>query len=276
MRKNTWYLWFFPVIAVGISAWLFADYFRQHGPTIKLIFDDASSVQPEKTQIRFKGVAIGAVKKVSISGDNQDVVVEALLYKDAKHFAVEGSKFSVIKPKVGFQGISGLETIFEGPYISVHPGQPNAAPKFKFNGTIGGDSTDPLEDTSAYILETDQLTAVTQGDNVSFRGLNVGTVTKVNLSKTGQTLHVQINLENRYVHLVRTNTVFWRKTAVSAKLGLFKSELKINSFDSMLRGGVEFHTPDIPGPRAKNLDKFRLQAAPPLGVEKWNPVLESK
>jgi len=175
---------------------------------------------------------------------------------------------------VNFQGVSGLETLFEGTYIAVLPGPTEDDDQYDFKGQVGADSTDPLEDTTTYWLETSNAGSLSAGDAVTFRGLKVGSVTKVELSKDSRLISVQINLQNKYVKLVRTNTVFWRKVAVQAKLGLFNSELKIGSLDSILHGGIDLFTPDEAGPMAKAHAKFDLLELPPKGYEKWNPKLE--
>lgn len=269
-----WYLWFFPVAALLISSWLFYDHIKKQGPEIEINFDDAAGIQSEKTEIRFRGVAIGTIKKISISDDTKDVIVTAQLQSDAKNFAVEGSKFWIVMPKVNFQGVSGLETLIDGTYIGVIPGARGNQTKRKFKGQTVSESSDSLEDTSAYLLETTNLESVSVGDNVSFRGLNIGTVTKVFLSKTAQIVNVQINVQNKYVMLIRANTVFWRKTGVQANLGLFKSEIKINSLESLIRGGIDVFTPDPPGPIAKVRARFTLNASPPKDWQKWNPSLQ--
>ncbi|KHD89266.1 MAG: hypothetical protein OM95_05090 [Bdellovibrio sp. ArHS] len=267
-------MWLFPAFAIAISVWLFWGYWQQRGPHIKIFFDDGSQIQPGKTQIRYRGVTIGDVHKVMISRDKKDVVAHAILYKHAEEFAVEGTRFWLVTPKVSLQGVSGLETLIEGAYISVDPGKIGGPIKKEFKGKEGGESKDPLEDTSTYQLETSNLGSVSAGDSVTFRGLKVGTVTKEILSKTGQTVLLQINILNRYVRVVRTNTVFWRSSGIKAKLGLFKSELKIDALDTVLRGGVELATPSPAGEMAKAQAKFSLLAEPPKDYEKWNTVLE--
>ncbi len=102
----------------------------------------------------------------------------------------------------------------------------------------------------------------------------VGSVTKLILTKDSQTVLAQINIENKYVKLIRTNTVFWRKVGVQAKLGLLNASLKISSMDSLMKGGIDFFTPDNVGPIAKAQTKLPLVAAPPKDWEKWNPKLE--
>ena len=270
----SWYVWVFPLIAIGICAWLVKDAFSHKGPKIRISFEDASSIQAEKTRIRFRGVIIGTVKKVEISENQKEALVDVNLQKEAENFAVEGSKFWLVTPKVGLQGVTGLETIFEGTYIAVQPGNPDNAQKLDFKAKMGHEPEETNENTSLFILETSNAESITLGDSVTFRGIVVGTITEVNLAKGGQMVLVQIHIQNRYAHLIRSNTVFWRKVGVQAKLGLFSSEVKVNSLDSIMHGGVEFFTPDSPGERAKALTKFPVLQAPPKGSEKWNPKLD--
>jgi paraquat-inducible protein B len=270
---SNWYLWLFPLIAFFICLWLAKSYFEQRGPTIRIFFDDGSSLQAGKTTVRYRGVPIGTVDKVLLSEDGKDVVASVNLKREAERFAVVGSKFWVVTPKVSFQGISGLETLFEGTYIAAQPGKEDADYKDEFKGKLGAETTDSLEDTVPYFLETVNAESLTEGDALTFRGLKVGSITKVTLSKSAQDVLVQVNIQNKYTRIIRTNTVFWRKLAVQAKLGLFKSELNISSMDSLLHGGIELFTPDPPGEIAKHSSHFPLLHVPPEGWDKWNPKL---
>ncbi len=272
--KTTWYVWLFPAFAICICGFLLVQYLSQRGPEIIISFEDGANIQAEKTQVRYRGVPIGSVRKIRISEDRRNVLAHVELAKSAKHFAVAGSRFWVVLPKVSLQGVTGLETILEGPYIAVIPGKDDSKFVSEFKGRIGAELDDPQEDTSVYNLETSNVDSVSVGDPVTFRGLRVGTVSKVVLSKTGQKILVQINIQNRYVRLVRDNTVFWRKVAVQANLGLFNSEVKINSFESMLKGGIEFFTPTAAGAKAKSSQQFTLLDGPPKEWQKWNPSLE--
>nr|BFD68971.1 hypothetical protein HAGR004_39930 [Bdellovibrio sp. HAGR004] len=60
---------------------------------------------------------------------------------------------------------------------------------------------------------------------------------------------------------------------MQAKLGLFNSEIKVNSFDSILRGGVELATPDAAGEKAKAGTHFQLLEDAPKDWKKWSPAL---
>lgn len=272
--KFRWYAWFFPLIALVITGTILKNYYHDKGPVIKIRFNDASGIQAEKTRVRYRGVTIGTVRNVYITDDMQDVVAEIILKKEAAHFAREGSRFSLVVPKVTFQGISGLETLFEGAYISVLPGAPEGNEKTEFTALAGANISDPMDDTTYYIIETASAESLNPGDAVTFKGLKVGTVTKLNLSKSSQEINVQINLENKYAKLIRSNTFFWKKVGIEAKLGFLKAEFKMNSIDSVVNSGIEFSTPDNPGPMVKAGHRFTMLAQAPKDWEKWNPKLQ--
>lgn len=270
----TWYVWLFPAIALAFCGWLFAEYLRQRGPSISISFDDASNIRAGKTQIRFRGVPIGLVERVSLSKDKKHVTVVALLDGSAQHFAIEGASFWVVMPQINLSGVSGLDTVFEGPYISALPGKPGGETVFQFRGQQGSEINEPLESTTGYTLEIQNAESLGVGDSVTFRGLKVGAITRTSLTKTGQFVLIQIVIQNRYVHLIRTNSVFLKKNGIQANLGLFGSEIKVNSLDSIVRGGIEFLTPDNPREIAKANTKFHVETAAPKGSERWNPKLD--
>ncbi len=271
--STSWFVWLFPFIAVLITTWLFIDHFQKQGPVIKISFNESAGLQAGKTKLRYRGVVIGNVDKVEIAESIEEVIVSVSLNKDAERFAVEGSKFWVVQPKVDFQGVSGLDTLFEGTYISAQPGSTTTY-KNEFKGQMRDDSFISTADTVTYYLESTNSDSINGGDSVTFRGLHVGQVTKVTLSKTAQTIIVQINIPYKFVRLIRSNTVFWKKAGIQANLGLFSSEVKINSLESILKGGIDFFTPNNFGPIAKPQATFTLLAKPPKDYEKWNPKLE--
>ena len=272
--KASWFVWLFPLFATAIGGWLIYKYTEDRGPVVEIAFEDASSIQAGKTFVRFRGVNIGKVKDITISSDNKDVIAIVQLHRHASHFAVAGTRFWLVSPKVGFKEITGLETFFGGAYIAAQPGNPDGEPRHDFNAQKTSDTTDEFENTTAYFLDSSNAESINQGDSVTFRGLEIGSVRRSTLAKGAQLVQVQVQIFNRYVKLIRTNSSFWRKPGVQAKLGLFKSEITVNSLDTILHGGIEVFTPDPPGPIAKRLSHFELKATAPKDYKTWNPRLE--
>jgi len=273
--RTRWYVWLFPIFAALISAFLVQQHFYNRGLLIKVSFDEASVIQRERTRLRYRGVDVGTVVGVQISADRKNAIVSIRLVKGTDDFAVEGSKFWIVTPKVSLQGLSGLETLFSGPYIELSPGPAHSPRKLTFKGREPEADVlqAPVESVSTYILEMPNAESINPGDAITYRGINVGNIGKLNLNKTSQMIDVQINIQNKYTRLVRTNTVFWRKIGIQAKMGLFGANIKVNSVDSIMHGGVEFATPNEAGPMARAGTKFTIAPEAPKKSDTWNPIL---
>lgn len=265
-------LWVFPTCALLITSYLLYDFYSQQGPMIKIDFDDAASIEPQRTMLRYRGVTVGHVDSVQLSPDTKKVTVLARLNAEAKSVAVEGSRFWIIHPQVGYDGIRGLETLIKGPYIRVDIGKGPTVQK-QFVGYIG----DPeLADTQAikpFVLYAREVKSVDVGDSITYRGLRIGKVSKIELAEKSQGVNVHINIEKTYAKLVRDKTAFWIKSAVDAKIGLMGADIKINSLDTIMRGGIALAVPDSPGELAAAKKVFILQDTAPKDWVNWSPPL---
>lgn len=265
-----WVVWIFPAIALVLSVWVFVKFAKDRGPLIEIRFPEAAGIEAAKTPIRFRGIDVGRVEDISLSEDSKDVVIYVRLVRQAKQLAVNGTKFWIVQPKVSFQGVSGLETLFQGPYINMRPGNKESKFKDKFVGTVGPDDDSGMV---SYFLRTAHSEPLSPGDSVSFRGMRIGSVAESKMQKTGQAVDVKINIERKFVKLVRNNTIFWKKKGVSAKLGLFGSKVEIGSLDTLMRGGVELATPAPAAKIANAQETFELREEAPKEFEKWSPDL---
>ncbi|MDB5036548.1 MAG: pqiB [Bacteriovoracaceae bacterium] len=266
-----WVVWLFPALALIATGTLFYEYLLHRGPLIQIRFTEAPGLEPEKTGLRYRGVLVGRVESVALAENGKGVVVFARLDREAKDLAVEGTQFSIVQPQVDFQGVRGLETIFRGPYIRISQGK--GAPTEEFLGRIEGDGDESSKAFVNYYLQAPFVNSIRVGDSLFYRGMKIGTLISMGLSATGQRVDMQIQIEKKYVRVIRTNTVFWQKTAVEAKLGLFGSKVKIGSLESLLKGGINLSTPNNPGKIADAESHFDLLTSPPNEVEKWSPRL---
>ena len=96
------------------------------------------------------------------------------------------------------------------------------------------------------------------GNPVYFREVPVGSVVSHELSKDGLEVRIQVNIERRYASFVRSNTVFWNASGISADLGLTGLHVHAESLRSLLEGGVAFATPPKLGHTVSDGSVFRL------------------
>ena len=104
-------IWVIPLVAVAIGAWLAWDTLSKEGPTIKISFDSGEGLQAGQSQLKFKEIVFGTVKKLELAPDNTHVVVTVATTREAKPLLTDQTIFWVVKARLFAGNVSGLETM---------------------------------------------------------------------------------------------------------------------------------------------------------------------
>jgi paraquat-inducible protein B len=272
VRRRRWRLsvvWIVPVVAAIVAGYLVYGRLQEFGPTITITFADVSGVRAGQTEIRYRGVPVGRVVAVELSDDEQSALVKARVRREASAIAREGSVFWIVRAEVRLGDISRLSTIVSGPYIEVAPGPGKA--RFEFAGL----TSPPLAAERAglkIILSTTQLGSVRPGSPVSYRGIEVGTVTRTDLSRDATLAHLHVVIFQRYARLVRIGSRFWSVSGVDVNVSLLKGlEINVESLKALITGGVAFATPEDESLPAKDGTIFALHDKPQKEWLEWRP-----
>lgn len=75
-------IWIVPFIAMLIAGWLAFQYFAQLGPEIRIVFPKNEGLQAGQSQIKYRDVPVGTVKKIELQEDGDGVVVVARMDKN--------------------------------------------------------------------------------------------------------------------------------------------------------------------------------------------------
>lgn len=263
-------IWVVPLVALAIAGWMVARQFRDHGPEITIEFAAAAGIEAGKTELEHKGVSVGVVRGVTLKPDLGSVLVTVRLTKSGAPLARAGSQFWIVHPEVSFSGIRGLETLVTGVRLKVRPG--TGAPTKHFRGL---DHPPPIDDPSAgraFVLRTDKLGGLSPGAPVYYRGVKVGIVETTRLADDATAAVARIRVYTPYVDLVRTNTQFWNASGVAFKVGLHGIEMRTNTLQSIVAGGVTFATPngELAPPALENTE-YVLHEEPEKDWLEWRP-----
>ena len=106
-RVNASLIWLVPVLAALVGLSLVVNYWLQAGPEITINFQSAEGLDAGKTPVKYKNVVIGRVHKIRLSTDHKSVLVSVALEKSAEGFATEGTRYWVVRPRIGLGGVSG-------------------------------------------------------------------------------------------------------------------------------------------------------------------------
>jgi paraquat-inducible protein B len=244
--------WIIPLIAALVAGYLVWDRMREHGPEITIIFNDGGGLRAGVTPVKYRGVIIGEVSRVSVSEDLRKVRVRARLQRSAESIAREGAIFWIVRPQLGFGNITGLNTVLTGPEIHVLPGKtPDAPAKEEF---VGLDAAPVGLEAQGLkiVLRAERPRSIKPNTPVHYRGVEVGMVQKVDLGPNSLSADIHVLIFQRYATLVRQGSSFWDTSGIDVKASLLKGfELNIESLRTIVTGGIEFATPSEKAPRAK-------------------------
>jgi paraquat-inducible protein B len=263
-------VWIVPAMAVAVAAYLIYQRMQDYGPEVKVSFADGGGLRVGQTAVRYRGVQVGEVTGVGLSEDEKRAVVRIRLTRTGAGLAREGSRFWIVRPRVGLGQVTGLATVLSGPEINVLPGKPDEPAKYEFTGLDNPPST--IEGGLQIVLRGEHPKMRADAP-VYYRGVEVGVVQKIDLAPNALSADVHVVIYPRFAPLVREGSSFWDVSGLNVKAGLLKGlEIELESLRSFLTGGIEFATP--PGtPRAKPGTVFFLYSEPKKEWLGWAPKI---
>ena len=240
---------------------------------IVLEFKNAQGIREGMTQLRYLGVPVGLVEKVTPSGGK--VLVTARLRSGYDSLRRRGSVFAIVKPQLELQKVSGLETIVSGIYIDCVPG-PGGATAERFAGSSQDDADlVEYEQGGFEVLLRCSSTKISAGTPVLFRGVRVGKITRKELAKGGSGVNLTASIKHEYASLLHENTRFWNAGGVKISGGLISLNVQASALESRALGGIEFATPegDAAGRSVKQGHVYDLYDTPRKDWLQWLPAL---
>lgn len=269
-RRTLPFVWIVPIVALVVGGWLVLRELRSRGPEIVITFENGSGLEAGKTVLEYQGVAVGEVKKVELNAELTGVRVTVRLAKSAARLAVEGSRFWIVQPKIGFSGISGLETLLTGVRLGVRPGQ--GAPASQFTGLKSSPSAESVPG-STYILHANGMGSLDPGTSIYYREVKVGLVEAARLADDATEVLVRIRVHAPYNALVKPGTKFWNSSGVNMRVGLLGARIQTTSLESLVSGGLTFATPDAEAalPPAAEGTHFAIHRESEKAWLEWRP-----
>ncbi len=272
-RFNASLVWLLPVLAALIGVSLVVNSWLQAGPLITISFQSAEGLDAGKTPVKYKNVVIGRVKKIRLSSDRSHVLVSVALEKSASGFATKGTRYWVVRPRIGLGGVSGIDTLFSGAFIGADVGE-SSMPEDQFKALENPPPVNHGAPGRSFVLHTDDLGSLDVGSPVYYRRIQVGRVASYQLDKDGKGVSLHIFVDGPNDRFVTTASRFWNASGVDVSVGANGVKLKTQSLATVLAGGVAFQDPPgphqtDPAPEDTNYKLFDDEAsamAPPDGA----------
>ena len=239
-------VWIIPIAALVIGVWTMVQHYLSQGPEISVIFATAEGIVPGETKVKTLDVNIGVVEAVELAEDFESVRVRIKLEPQTTPLLTDDAQFWVVRPHIGTQGISGLSTILSGAYIQLSPGGGSPGSR-SFRGLDEVPLTPPSTPGLQLQLLADNASSINVGSPLLYNGYRVGRVEDVSLdSDNGQT-HYSVFIESPYDSLVRSTTRFWNASGIALSVDVGGFNVRTESFEALLTGGVTFGIPEGSG-----------------------------
>jgi paraquat-inducible protein B len=243
VRPHRWlvWVWIVPIAAAAVVVWLAWRALAERGPQITITFSAAQGLQAGQSTIQHLNAVVGVVTALRLTPDMRRVVVHARMSREAAPYLTASTIFYVVTPHLGVGGISGLSTIVSGAYIEMYPGR-GGKPRRHFIGLNSPPIVAPGTLGRSFTLHTPDLSSLTRGSPVTYRGVDVGVVTNFALAPDGHDVRVTAFIDAPNDGLVHPGTRFWNAGGVAMTLGAQGLQLRANSWQQLLAGGVAFDT----------------------------------
>lgn len=181
VHRSKWpgWIWAVPIAALLISAWLVLRQLSKHQEQVTIEFDRAAGLKTGTATVRYRGLNVGKVTKVSLSKDGQHVIVKVAMDEDVKKFLRARTRFWLQGATPSLARPASLMAVFAGPTIVMAPG--GGKPRRHFIGLDHQPTLTGLPGTfRSYVMSFDGAVGQLKiGAPVRLRGFTVGEVKEV-------------------------------------------------------------------------------------------------
>ena len=241
-RSGISMVWVIPIITALVGGWLIVKTLSEQGPVATISFLTADGIEVGTTRIKYKNVNVGVIEGMQFSEDFSHVILSARFNQGMDSFLRRNTQLWVVRPQLSLSGVSGLDTIISGAYISVEPGQ--GAPQFHFVGLENPPVVLSEAIGQQVVLIADKLGSIDIGSPVYYKGIQAGEVLGYELANDRESVYIHIFVNDPFDQLVQGNTRFWNVSGMEVDLSANGVNVRTESIKSLIFGGVAFDIPE--------------------------------
>lgn len=256
------------------------------GIRINIELPDNSDINAN-SPIMYRGIEVGQVTDVHLSRHSEKIVAQAAIEPAFTDTLNEGTKFMLEEPQLSFSKMKNIGNLFRGNFLTIVPGEGESSRDFV--ALRSNELSQSIAKSSKITLTANHTFGLEPGSSVTYRGINVGAVTKVYLDN--EEIKFDLLIDNQYMPLIKSENRFYVSGTISAGFADGKFDLSVPPAKSLLAGGItfeshgkattrkEFHLyksqsqSQLAKYEAQGSKKFTLHADKLPGINKGSPVL---
>ncbi len=208
---------------------------------IVLVMKAPHKLEAGISKIFFKGIEAGLVSSLKYDPAKDQTNVGIKLNKNFSGFANEKAYFWIVKPKLDFEGFSGLDTIVSGNYINFITSKIDAKSK---NNFVLYDKAPQGRGVLVY-LYTDDIQDIKEGTGIFYHGVKIGKVSSYKIKEDKKSFSVKLLIKPQYAKLINYSSEFYHQSGIDIKADLEGLDVTSASLETLLRGGIAVQTSDF-------------------------------
>lgn len=268
-------VWLVPLAALLVAGYALWHAWSERGVVVTISFEEGHGIVPGDP-VKHRGIAIGTVRAVALAPEAKGVIVTLSLRREADVLAAVGSRFWLVRPEIGFQRISGLDTIVGARYVAVLPAESAHGETQPGQTSFVGLEAPPVvgrrqRGDLTIIVEAPRRGSLAAGSPVIYRQVPIGVVERVGLASDAGSVECEVLIEAPYAALVREGTRFWDAGGIEVGVGLKGVTATVESPEIVLRGGLALATPPDATTPAVDGARFRLEDRVDEAWLRWKP-----
>lgn len=238
-------VWVIPIVAALMGGWLVFKGAIEENVFVEVSFESAAGLEAGKTPVKLRNVKVGDLTEVKFSEDLSQVIVVMELTGVSSERLTDTTQFWVVKPRVGVEGVSGLDTLLSGAFIEIDPGE-GGKPVKKFTGLEEPQIYQLGNPGTKYLLKSDKLGSLNRGSPVKYRGIVVGSVTRYTLVDDHSHVEIEVFIEAPHDKFVTDYSRFWNVSGLNVELDAKGFDFNMESIGSLIAGGIAFTSDNAP------------------------------
>lgn len=205
---------------------------------IYLNSENTHGLSKKNSKVYYKGVEAGVVTGVKYEMSSDSNLVEIELYKEFEHLNNESTYYWVTFAKLSLKGISGLNALTRGSFISFETSNTNAKPKYEFKLH----ESKKLKNGVKLSLNTTKNLSLIEGAEIYFNNISVGEVYNISFTKDLQNSKIEVVIYEKYKNMINDTTLFFMNNPLEVEASLAKTTVKIAPLNSLFSGAISFVT----------------------------------
>ncbi|TEW56145.1 MCE family protein [Psychromonas sp. RZ22] len=195
---------------------------------------------PNGAGILFKGHGIGRINHIRYDTDSQLFIAQATINPAFSEMVTENAQFWIEKASISFSKIENLSNLITGDYVGFSYSENYKQEKQKTEFVLNNNQL-PSQEYASITLIADNANGLTAGASVTYKGLKIGNITSLTLTKDSKHIKAMLNINKQFSYLINKNSKFHLLSGVNFKASLQGIEVNSKPLKNILLGGIALY-----------------------------------